>query len=71
MTIVDDANKIQADALAYLDTLGVNFKIENRGKTVVVFPYLKEHRVVDDALKVNEVTNIEKYQKAISFVFNL
>ncbi len=71
MTILDDAQKIQDDAKSYLNNLGENFLQENKGKTVVVFPYLKEHAVVDNPVKVNEITSLPKYQKEISFVFNL
>lgn len=71
MTILDEAQKIQTDAKVYLDGLGEEFRSENKGKSVVVFPYRKEHFVSDDPVKANEITNSPKYQKEISFVFNL
>ncbi len=71
MTILDEAIKTQRDSQQYLDDLGGNFKDRNRGKTVVVFPYLKRHEVVDNPAKLNEITSRPEYQKAVSFVFNL
>lgn len=71
MTMFDEIQKVQKDAQEYLDSLGPKFKQKNSGKSVVVFPYLKEHVVVDDPMKARDITSQPKYQKETSYLFNL
>ncbi len=71
MTILDEAQKIQSDAKTYLDSLGIDFLNQNKNKSVVVFPYKKEHVIVDDPVEANKVTKLTKYQDEVAFIFNL
>lgn len=67
----EEMQKTKEVAEKYLHGLGKKFKTENAGKSVVVFPYLKQHEVVDDPVKATEITSQPKYQKEASFLFNL
>lgn len=71
MSIVEEAEKIEAEAKQYLTSLGEEFFQKNKGKTVVVFPHLKQHQVFENAIEANKITSSEKYGREVSFVFNL
>ena len=71
MTMFEEMQKTQQAAEKYLKGLGNKFKKDNAGKSVVVFPYIKRHEVVDDPVKATEITARPEYQKETSFLFNL
>lgn len=71
MTMFDEIQKTKNVSEKYLEKLGAKFKKENVGKTVIIFPYIKEHVVVDDPIKANDITSQSKYQKEVSFMVNL
>jgi len=71
MSILEEAEKIEAEAKQYLDSLREDFLQSNRGKTIVVFPRLRQHQVVENAVDANTLTSSEKYRRESSFVFNL
>jgi len=67
----EEIQKTKDASEKYLEKLGLKFKSDNAGKSVVVFPYINQHEVVDDPVAATKVTSQPKYQKKISFLFNL
>lgn len=70
MTILDDAQKIQNDAKIFLDSLGKEFQEMNKGKTVIVFPYLKDYVSHENPLEAEKLSTT-KHDREISYTFKL
>ncbi len=70
MTILEDAGKVQQDAKTFMDTLGEQFIAENKGKTVIVFPYKKVYIVHDNPLEAVKMAQ-EKFPRELSHTFTL